>query len=263
MNHAITIADVAIRTDADGRYCLNDLHRASGSEKRHGPSYWLTNAQTRALVEEIGTTGIPAVASTEGSAGGTYVAKELVYAYAMWISPSFHLRVIRAYDAMVTAPPTPVALPDFTDPAAAARAWADQVDAKRHAERKVAQLSEEVAEAQPKLLALQSIHDAAGSMTMTEAAKTLQVHRSELLALLRKRRWIYRLRDGAPWSAYQERLDSGLLEHKSHVFDAGDSDDGDRVERVATQARVTGKGLVMLARILAADRITAKLAQCA
>ena len=93
-----------------GRYCLNDLHRASGCEKRHGPSYWLANAQTKELLAELGGTGIPVgpvVTLNDGRNNGTYVVKELVYAYAMWISAKFHLHVIRAFDALVTGKAQP------------------------------------------------------------------------------------------------------------------------------------------------------------
>jgi len=99
----LIVADTRVSQDARGRYSLNDLHRAAGGEKRHGPSYWLGIQQTRELISELETTGIPVV-TMEGRRGGTFVAKELVYAYAMWVSPKFHLAVIRAYDAMVSEP---------------------------------------------------------------------------------------------------------------------------------------------------------------
>jgi hypothetical protein len=108
----LIVADTAIRQDTAGRFSLNDLHRAAGGAKRHQPSDWLRLQQTQELLSELETPGNPGVSETtgipvvsiEGRAGGTFVAKELVYAYAMWISPAFHLKVIRAYDAMVTAP---------------------------------------------------------------------------------------------------------------------------------------------------------------
>jgi len=138
----LTVLDTAIRQDSAGRFCLNDLHKASGGAAKDKPGNWLASQTTasliRALWEEVpgwtgqgipaSTSGIPAIAPYEtnsGHYGGTYVVKELVYAYAMWISPKFHLQVIRAYDQLVNAPVTPT-LPNFLDPAEAAMAWADQ-----------------------------------------------------------------------------------------------------------------------------------------
>ncbi|MGX5099852.1 KilA-N domain-containing protein [Enterobacter cloacae] len=103
--NSIVISDIKIHMDAEGRYSLNDLHKASGKEHRHLPNYWMDLQQTKELIEEILNTGNPVFKPTiskKGRYGGTYVCKELVYSYAMWISAAFALKVIRAYDALVT-----------------------------------------------------------------------------------------------------------------------------------------------------------------
>lgn len=98
---AIQVAGVRIHQDAEGRFRINDLHKAAGGEKRHSPNYWLENQQASDLVRLLETTGIPVV-SLAGRGGGTFVVKELVYAYAMWVSAEFHLHVIRTFDDLVT-----------------------------------------------------------------------------------------------------------------------------------------------------------------
>lgn len=109
---SFAIAGVKINQDADGRYCLNDLHKAAGGDKfhdgdpRHEPYQFMRNDQTQALVAEISNSAnsrnYDPVKTTRGKFGGTYACKELVYAYANWISPAFYLRVIRTFDAVVT-----------------------------------------------------------------------------------------------------------------------------------------------------------------
>jgi hypothetical protein len=105
----LIIADVTIRQDSEGRYCLNDLHKAAGNANKHRPSLWMKNKQTIELVDEIAKAGNPALEQNQpvsvingGNQPGIYVVKPLVYAYAMWISPTFNLHVIEAYDALVT-----------------------------------------------------------------------------------------------------------------------------------------------------------------
>lgn len=108
----LVIGDAVIRQDQDGRYCLNDLHKVSGNLAKHKPSFWLRNEQTQDLISELQNSNSlfaaidhPVNVLRGNFSGdikqGTYVVKELVYAYAMWISAKFHLTVIRAYDAMV------------------------------------------------------------------------------------------------------------------------------------------------------------------
>lgn len=103
---ALTILDKTVRM-FDGLYSLNDLHKASGSEDKNSPKLFVRNQQTQDLINEIcqGTDLHLAIKTVHGGTlRGTYVCRELVYAYAMWISAKFHLLVIRAFDAMYTRP---------------------------------------------------------------------------------------------------------------------------------------------------------------
>ncbi|WP_020682185.1 KilA-N domain-containing protein [Marinobacterium rhizophilum] len=98
----LMIAGASIRQGKDGRYCRNDLHRAAGGEERHGPNKFLRSCHADALIKELDNGQIWPVSSKRGRSGGTYVARDLVYSYAMWISPAFNLQVIRAYHDMQT-----------------------------------------------------------------------------------------------------------------------------------------------------------------
>ncbi|WP_110877306.1 KilA-N domain-containing protein [Franconibacter pulveris] len=102
MNQLMVIDGVTVRRDPEGRYCLNDLHRAAGGERRHEPTLWRNLQQTGELVQLLSDTGIPVSVIKGGAGQGTFVCKELVYSYAMWISPEFNLKVIRTFDAAVS-----------------------------------------------------------------------------------------------------------------------------------------------------------------
>ena len=93
----LMIAEINIQ-QSKGLYCLNDLHRACGREERHKPANFTRSQQTIDLIKELEIAQIRAIQQKQGL--GTFVCKELVYAYAMWVSPKFHLTVIRAFDSL-------------------------------------------------------------------------------------------------------------------------------------------------------------------
>lgn len=113
----LTILNNSIR-QLDNLYSLTDLHRASGGEQKHKPVLFLSNQQTKELISEIeieSKVGIPtSVVKTVrgGKNPSTYACEELMLAYAMWISPKFHLIVLRAFLAMHRNQPQQLALPE-------------------------------------------------------------------------------------------------------------------------------------------------------
>ncbi|HGO8427032.1 TPA: KilA-N domain-containing protein [Neisseria meningitidis] len=122
--NAIAISNVAIRQTENNLYNLNDLHKASGGEKRHELTNWLKLQQTTELIDELSKPGISGLEENQqvikvvrgGKNRGTFACKELVYAYATWISAKFFLLVIRTFDRVangyqITPKPTR-ALPD-------------------------------------------------------------------------------------------------------------------------------------------------------
>ncbi|EEX94344.1 phage-like protein [Vibrio orientalis CIP 102891 = ATCC 33934] len=120
----LTILSKEVRT-LDGLYSLNDLHKASGRHNKHRPSLFMQNQQIKELIQEIGSSSDlrngyytqsrnSCFAKYQGGKNqGTWVCKELVYSYAMWISAKFHLQVIRAFDQMVTQQPQQPQLLDY------------------------------------------------------------------------------------------------------------------------------------------------------
>ena len=116
---SLVINSIPVSTDQDGRYSLNDLHKASGGSAKHLPSKFYRSHGFKEECEFLMSTSgqfNPIIKKT-GKHGGTWVCKELVYSYAMWISPEFKVNVIRTFDSItkqVEAPETMKALNDLS-----------------------------------------------------------------------------------------------------------------------------------------------------
>ena len=101
-----SICDVAVR-QLDGLFSLNDLHTAAGGEAKHQPALFIRNDQAQALIAEIGnSTDSQSLKTVTGRKGGTYACREVVIAYAAWISAVFHLKVIRVFLSAIAPAPT-------------------------------------------------------------------------------------------------------------------------------------------------------------
>jgi len=235
---AISIANVRIRQDNEGRYCLNDLHKAAGGLSTHQPSNFLRLFSTIALIEEIDRSSEMrnAILVVQGGMSqGTYVCKELVYAYAMWISASFHLKVIRTFDAVVSQP-----VPQFIIPTnlhEALRFAADLAEQK-------AVLEEQVQADVPKVQFHDQVTDATNCQTIEEVAKVLGTGRNRFFAWLRKQKIL--MKDNQPYQPYLDRGYFKVIEGQYKDKKHGDS-------HTYTKTLITGKGLTFFQKRFVAE----------
>ena len=124
------------------------------------------------------------------------------------------------------------AIPNFADPVAAARAWADAVEQKQLAEQ-------QLSIAAPKVEFVDKYVTASGNIGFRQMAKLLKAKEPELRGFLISNRIMYRL-NGA-LTPYQNHIDAGRFEVKAGVSDHGDNN------HAYTQAKLTPKGVEWLA----------------
>ena len=99
----LSIIGTQIRADERGRYCLNDMHRASGAQEKHKPSRFLRNAGIKAFVAALDAKLIREAKDQNWSSvevrrggddrGGVFAHELVVLRYAAWISAEFEVEV--------------------------------------------------------------------------------------------------------------------------------------------------------------------------
>ena len=136
------------------------------------------------------------------------------------------------------------ALPDFTNPAIAARAWADQVDKAEVLAVEVVQKSQQLKLVMPKVEAFDLVAASKGAITLTEAAKVLGKKRAELSAFLHEIGWLYR--QNGSWVAYDAHIRTGCLQYKEAHY----TDDKTGMACIKPYCHITQKGMAKLALML-------------
>ncbi|MCW2484860.1 phage antirepressor KilAC domain-containing protein [Candidatus Symbiopectobacterium sp. NZEC127] len=239
------IAGVEITTDAEGRFNLNSLHRASGTGESKEPNKWMRNKQAQELIDELSanlSVGQEVVKSVKGgTAPGTFAHELLAIEYAGWISPAFRLQVNQTFIDYRTGKLTPTIDPMqvLSDPAAMRGLLLTYTE-------KVIALEGTVETLTPKAEALDRIATKSeGSMCITDAAKHLQLQPKKAFQVLSQNHWIYKRAGGKSWLGYQEKIQRGLLEHKVTTVSRSDGS-----EKMVEQVLITAKGLTQLSEIL-------------
>lgn len=117
---SLVINNTVITKNENGLYSLNDLHKAAGGLIKDLPNKFMASKSFKNVVDVLNAqnSAFKTVEKKQGRYnGGTWICKELVYKYAMWVNAEFEVNVIQTFDQIVNtveSPSTMKALNELT-----------------------------------------------------------------------------------------------------------------------------------------------------
>lgn len=106
---------------------------------------------------------------------------------------------------------------------------------------KVLSLEADLKEIQPLAAAYEHLTRADGTVCVTDAAKLFNQRPKDFFDWLKARRWIYRRAGNGHWIGYQDKIQSGYLDHRVDEVTRADGS-----VKITEQVRITAKGLAKL-----------------
>lgn len=156
------------------------------------------------------------------------------------LCPEFTARLVDRWQELEAKVAKPVTDPMqlFADPALLRNALLNYSE-------KVIELETKVDEMQGTVNAHERLTKAEGSLCITDAAKALQVNPKRLFAVLSENKWIYKRVGSTHWLGYQDKVQTGYLEHKISELTRPDGS-----TKISEQVRITPKGLTKISHFL-------------
>lgn len=222
-----------------GNMTMSSLEIADMVEKRHdNVKRTIENLANQGVIEfpqieEIPTatrpTGVYVFAGERGKRDSIIVVAQL--------SPEFTARLVDRWHELesAAAKPAPVELTRM-----------ELIQLAMAAEQEKLELVAKLEEQAPKVQIADRISEATNTLCIRDAAKTLQVQPSKLTQWLVVNKWIYHRPGKSGYLAYQDKIQSCYLIHKTTAY--RDSHTGD--EKISEQVRITGRGLTLIAQKL-------------
>lgn len=109
----LVINNTAITKNENGLYSLNDLHKAAGGLIKDLPNKFMASKSFKNVTNVLNAqnSAFKSVEKKQGRYnGGTWICKELVYKYAMWVNAEFEVNVIQTFDGIINAIESPATM---------------------------------------------------------------------------------------------------------------------------------------------------------